>query len=81
MYVEGENAASGRDDGAQIEEGKDTVCLNNDLCAGIVFGMISNLGQAASPIHTDAPVPISTPSHSLHLKPSLPLLIMHLPSK
>lgn len=37
------------------------VCLSNDLCAGIVLGMISNLGQTASPILTDAPVPISTP--------------------
>lgn len=40
----GENAASGRNDGAQVE-GEDMVCLSHDLCAGIVFGYDFKLGS------------------------------------
>lgn len=59
---EGRNAVSGRNDGTQAEERKDIVCLNKKRCAGIILGEISNLYQAASPVLTDAPVSVSTPT-------------------
>lgn len=47
-----------------LRKEKDLVCLNNDLCAGIVLGAISNVDQAASPVLTEAPDSVSTPQHS-----------------